>query len=89
MTLKEIILKFRTCLEDTQMRLTSTEESRDRITNQLRALEISIEPTKQQLENTTRENLALKEKHMLESNDLRTQISSLRSVYRKFPSMIE
>ena len=62
------------------MRLTSTEESRDRITNQFRALEISIEPTKTQLENITRENLSLKEKHMVESNDLRTQISSLRFV---------
>ena len=63
------------------MRLTSTEESRDRITNQFRALEISIEPTKTQLENITRENLSLKEKHMVESNDLRTQISSLRLVF--------
>ena len=63
------------------MRLTSTEESRDRITNQFRALEISIEPTKTQLENITRENLSLKEKHMVESNDLRTQISSLRFVF--------
>lgn len=63
------------------MRLTSTEESRDRITNQFRALEISIEPTKTQLENITKENLSLKEKHMVESNDLRTQISSLRFVF--------
>jgi len=74
---RNLLLK-QTCLEDTQMRLTSTEESRDRITNQFRALEISIEPTKTQLENITRENLSLKEKHMVESNDLRTQISSLR-----------
>ena len=63
------------------MRLTSTEESRDRITNQFRALEISIEPTKTQLENITRENLSLKEKHMVESNDLSTHISSLRFVF--------
>ena len=71
------------------MRLTSTEESRDRITNQFRALEISIEPTKTQLENITRENLSLKEKHMVESNDLRTQISSLRFVFSFLPECYE
>lgn len=65
-------------MEDTHLRLTNMEESRDRLTNQLRALEISIEPTKQQLENVMKENLSRKEEHLTTTTNLRTEITNLR-----------
>ena len=65
-------------MEDTQVRLANMEESRDRLTNQLRALEISIEPTKQQLENALNENLARKEEHLTKTTTMQTELTRLR-----------
>jgi len=60
------------------VRLANFEESRDRLTNQLRAVEISIEPTKHQLENTLKENLARKEEHLIATTNMQTEITRLR-----------
>jgi chromosome segregation ATPase len=71
-------LVIRTEMEDTQIRLKNMEESRDRLTNQLRTLEISIEPTKSHLEKVMKENLSLKEEHMNASNTMKLEITNLR-----------
>ena len=69
---------MRTTLEDTQLRVATVEDSRDRLSNQLRALEINFEPSKKQIENLAAENLKLKEDMMNQGNKYTAEINTLR-----------
>lgn len=68
----------RTQIEDLQTRMKCNEDSRDRLTSQLRTTENSIEPTKKSLENANGQLVQMKENHLNAVTALRAEADKLR-----------
>ena len=69
---------FRTQIEDLQTRMKCNEDSRDRLTSQLRTTENSIEPTKKSLEKANGQLVQMKEDHLNAVTALRAEADKLR-----------
>ena len=59
-------------------RLAAMEESRDRIQNHLRELEISIDPTRKELENSKNKIIEMKENKINEISALKSRLQKQR-----------
>ena len=69
---------LRTQIEDLQTRMKCNEDSRDRLTSQLRTTENSIEPTKKALEKANGQLVQMKEDHLNAVTALRAEADKLR-----------
>ena len=70
--------EFRSQQEDMKVRLVTMEESRERLNNQHRELEISIDPMRRELENCKNHIIQMKEDKINEIAELNKRIQFQR-----------